>query len=213
MLSNRCDYAVNKTDPEAIVCRSVTGENVRLTREHFDSDEEFQKWKAWSDEDYRNAALRERAFNDRRYSFELDHLLDRHEYSDWLSAELKGSEKLKKGEIISIIRSILTDTQFRRLWQRFACEYELAEIASSEGVSVTAVVDAIRYAMKRLKSIKFSTHLKTYDAARDKANNKCQSKSNAHNRDGSQQQNCKFSVNNFIRHKTPCKNRAKKRDI
>lgn len=97
MLSNNSDYAVNKTDPEAIVCRSVTGENVRLTREHFDSDEEFQKCKAWSDEDYRNSALRERALNDRRYSFELDHLLDRHEYSDWLSAELKGSEKLKNG--------------------------------------------------------------------------------------------------------------------
>lgn len=207
MLSNNSDYAVNKTDPEAIVCRSVTGENVRLTREHFDSDEEFQKCKAWSDEDYRNSALRERALNDRRYSFELDHLLDRHEYSDWLSAELKGSEKLKKGEIISIIRSIirsiLTDTQFRRLWQRFACEYELAEIASSEGVSVTAVVDSIRYAMKRLTSIKFSTHLKTYDAARNKANNKCQSKSNAHNRDGSQQQNCELSVSNFILHKIP----------
>ena len=207
MLSNNSDYAVNKTDPEAIVCRSVTSENVRLTREHFDSDEEFQKCKAWSDEDYRNSALRERALNDRRYSFELDHLLDRHEYSDWLSAELKGSEKLKKGEIISIIRSIirsiLTDTQFRRLWQRFACEYELAEIASSEGVSVTAVVDSIRYAMKRLTSIKFSTHLKTYDAARNKANNKCQSKSNAHNRDGSQQQNCELSVSNFILHKIP----------
>lgn len=207
MLSNNSDYAVNKTDPEAIVCRSVTSENVRLTREHFDSDEEFQKCKAWSDEDYRNSALRERALNDRRYSFELDHLLDRHEYSDWLSAELKGSEKLKKGEIISIIRSIirsiLTDTQFRRLWQRFACEYELAEIASSEGVSVTAVVDSIRYAMKRLESIKFSTHLKTYDAARNKANNKCQSKSNAHNRDGSQQQNCELSVSNFILHKIP----------
>lgn len=207
MLSNNSDYAVNKTDPEAIVCRSVTGENVRLTREHFDSDEEFQKCKAWSDEDYRNSALRERALNDRRYSFELDHLLDRHEYSDWLSAELKGSEKLKKGEIISIIRSIirsiLTDTQFRRLWQRFACEYELAEIASGEGVSVTAVVDSIRYAMKRLTSIKFSTHLKTYDAARNKANNKCQSKSNAHNRDGSQQQNCELSVSNFILHKIP----------
>lgn len=207
MLSNNSDYAVNKTDPEAIVCRSVTSENVRLTREHFDSDEEFQKCKAWSDEDYRNSALRERALNDRRYSFELDHLLDRHEYSDWLSAELKGSEKLKKGEIISIIRSIirsiLTDTQFRRLWQRFACEYELAEIASSEGVSVTAVVDSIRYTMKRLKSIKFSIYLKTYDAARNKANNKCQSKSKAHNRDGSQQQNCELSVSNFILHKIP----------
>lgn len=39
------DYAANKTDAEAIVCRSATGEDVRLTRADFESDEEFQRWK------------------------------------------------------------------------------------------------------------------------------------------------------------------------
>ena len=42
------DYAANKTDAEAIVCRSATGEDVRLTRADFESDEEFQRWKGWS---------------------------------------------------------------------------------------------------------------------------------------------------------------------
>lgn len=54
MYSTNSDYAVNKNDPEAIVCRSVTGGNVRLTHEDFASDEEFEKWKHWSDNDYKN---------------------------------------------------------------------------------------------------------------------------------------------------------------
>ena len=37
--------------------------------------------------------------------------------------------------MVSRIRSLLTDTQFRRLWQRFACGRELADIAAEEGVS------------------------------------------------------------------------------
>ena len=41
MLSNRCDYAVNKTDQEASVYRSLTGENVRLIWADFDSEKEF----------------------------------------------------------------------------------------------------------------------------------------------------------------------------
>src|SRR5699024_12805398 len=60
------DYAANKTDAEAIVCRSATGEDVRLTRADFESDEEFQRWKGWSAADYKQSERRDRAYNDRR---------------------------------------------------------------------------------------------------------------------------------------------------
>ena len=62
------DYMTNKTDAEAIVCRSATGEDVRLTRADFESDEEFQRWKGWSDADYKQSERRDRAYNDRRLS-------------------------------------------------------------------------------------------------------------------------------------------------
>ena len=52
MFDRKSDYAINKKDPEAIVCKSVSGVHIRLTRVDFSSEEEFQKWKAWSDEDY-----------------------------------------------------------------------------------------------------------------------------------------------------------------
>ena len=46
MFNTNSDYAINKLDPDAIVCRSVSGEVVRITREDFASDEEFEIWKS-----------------------------------------------------------------------------------------------------------------------------------------------------------------------
>lgn len=63
---NKSDYNLNKTDQEAIVCPSVTGELVRITRADFDSDEEFKKWKDWSDKNYHSSEKRDRTYNDRR---------------------------------------------------------------------------------------------------------------------------------------------------
>ena len=57
MLDTQSDYALNKIDKTAIVCPSVTGEHVRLTREDFSSEEEFLRWKSWSDDDYHKIEL------------------------------------------------------------------------------------------------------------------------------------------------------------
>lgn len=51
MFDTHSDYALNKADKNAIVCPSVTGEHIRLTREDFSSEEEFLYWKDWSDND------------------------------------------------------------------------------------------------------------------------------------------------------------------
>ena len=41
MFDTKSDFALNKFDQDAIVCRSVTGVHIRLTREDFASEEEF----------------------------------------------------------------------------------------------------------------------------------------------------------------------------
>lgn len=87
------DYVANKTDAEAIVCRSVTGEDVRLTRADFDSDEEFQKWKSWSDADYKESERRDRAYNDRRLSLSAAYFLSDKELNECFSGELKADEQ------------------------------------------------------------------------------------------------------------------------
>ena len=57
MFNPKSDYALNKLDPDAIVCKSVSGVHIRLTREDFSSEEEFLYWKKLSDSDYHKREL------------------------------------------------------------------------------------------------------------------------------------------------------------
>lgn len=147
------DYAANKTDAEAIVCRSATGEDVRLTRADFESEEEFLKWKDWSDADYKQSERRDRAYNDRRLSLAAAYFLSDRE-NECLSGEPNAAEQQTRDDLVSHIRSLITDTQFSRLWRRFACGRELADIAAEEGVSVAAVSNSIKRAAKRIRATK-----------------------------------------------------------
>ena len=149
------DYAANKTDAEAIVCRSTTGEDVRLTRADFESDEEFQRWKGWSDADYKQSERRDRAYNDRRPSLAAAYFLSDRE-NECLSGEPNAAEQKTRDDLVSHIRSLLTDTQFSWLWRRFACGCELADIAAEDGVSVNAVADSIQRAIKKLGALRNS---------------------------------------------------------
>ena len=65
MFDTRSDYSLNKSDPGAIVYRSSYGVHIRLTREDFDSEEEFQKWKDWSDQDYHDTEKTGHVFSNR----------------------------------------------------------------------------------------------------------------------------------------------------
>ena len=48
MFDKKSEYALNKYDQDSIIYISVSG-RIRLTRADFSSEEEFLKWKAWSD--------------------------------------------------------------------------------------------------------------------------------------------------------------------
>ena len=52
MFNRKSSYALNKKDFNAIVYIDANENIIRLTREDFSSEEEFQKQKAWSDENY-----------------------------------------------------------------------------------------------------------------------------------------------------------------
>ena len=64
MFDTKSDFALNKFDRDAIVCRSVTGVHIRLTRADFASEEEFLRWKVWSDGDYYDTEKDGRDFYD-----------------------------------------------------------------------------------------------------------------------------------------------------
>ena len=52
MFNRKSSYALNKKDASAIVYIDANENIIRLIREDFASEEEFQKWKSWSDENY-----------------------------------------------------------------------------------------------------------------------------------------------------------------
>ena len=70
MFDRNSDYALNKKDPDAIVCKSATGIHIRLTRADFSSAEEFEKWKRWSDENYHAIEKADHRHSNRTISLE-----------------------------------------------------------------------------------------------------------------------------------------------
>lgn len=153
MFNTNSDYVINKLDTDAIVCRSVTGQLLRITREDFNSDEEFEKWKLWSDTDYHETELRDRAYSDRKTESSIARYIEAQD-ADWLTMELKAAEQSQHAQLIERMRGFLTDIQFKRIWQRFAVGLELADIAGSEGVSITAVASSIERAVKKLSQLR-----------------------------------------------------------
>ncbi len=157
MFDHKSDYALNKMNPDAIVYKSVTGEYVRLTRADFDSEEEFLKIKAWSDEDYQNTEKSERHFYDKGVS--LDSCMN---YLCWLPSieteiftalsDKEAAEKQAKevAEKIKLLKSWLTKTQYQRLWMHHAKGLSIEEIATHEEVSAQAVYECLANAWRRI---------------------------------------------------------------
>ena len=57
-------YSRNKRNSRAILCPDVFEQDHPLTPEQFSSEEEFQFWKTWSDEDYHDWELADHIYSD-----------------------------------------------------------------------------------------------------------------------------------------------------
>lgn len=150
MYNKRSDYALNKCDHEAIVFASTTGEVIRLTREDFATDAEFDQWKKWSDEDYHAAERGDKAYNDRKREFSYN----------WEPAVedsevrlLAAFEHCENAEKVRQLRSQLTKRQYIRLYKRFGLGMSVTAIATEENVSKAAVMTSIRSALHTLRKL------------------------------------------------------------
>lgn len=139
MIDIHSDYALNKIDKEAIVCPCASGEHIRLTREDFSSDKEFDYWKAWSDDNYHRTELDSRKDDD-CFSFEAE--LDTSTPSaeeailaSYVAAELAEQQR----QAFEQIKDRLTHKQFRRLYLHYVKGLSVEEIADIEGVSSKAI--------------------------------------------------------------------------
>ena len=154
MFNKKSSYALNKKAPDAIVYMDVNEVIIRLTREDFASEEEFLKWKSWSDGNYHTEdnqdvvegkhntsidGLSEAAFSIPAIDVVMDHQHEKFERRKMASV------------MASQIRDKLTETQFRRLWMYLVDGMTIDEIGGKEGVSHQAISLSITTTIRKIK--------------------------------------------------------------
>ena len=152
MYHRNSDYALNKQDPDAIVCKSVTGVHTRLRCEDFSSEEEFQIWKDWSDADYHAAENADGQLFD--HSLSINILLD----CPTPSAENTMIEYIDQKEqkevseaLAEQVKNLLTPKQYMRLCLYYLHGMSEVEIGRSEGVGQQRISRSLLAARKKLQ--------------------------------------------------------------
>lgn len=147
MVIQKTDYAVNKEQPDAIVWTSVTGEVIRLTRKDFGNEEEFMKWKEWSDSDYA-ATEKSSRMDDHCYPLRETDFVVQSSEDILLSDLLQNEEAAYAALLISRLQSHLTQRQYRRMWMRYVDGLSVTEIAKRESVAKAGISISLRAAKK-----------------------------------------------------------------
>ena len=154
MFDPKSDYALNKKDKEAIVCPSATGIHIRLTREDFDSEEEFLRWKVWSDGDYKGIEGAGRSYYDNCISMiEAMKSTGASAEDDFFAPLLKVEQKEQRAALIQQVKAVLTETQYRRLWMLCVEGKSVNRIAELEHVTFQAVYISLARARTAIVNI------------------------------------------------------------
>lgn len=147
------DHVRNKMDPAAIVYRDDTGSVTRLTAEDFNSKEEFDAWKQWSDEDYHRQAKSDRAYYDHTVSVSPEQIQQESVCSSVGTDSDTASQARKTGRkavTFSKVKHILTRKQFRRFYLYYIKGMSQEDIAKKEKVSQASVCESIAAAERKL---------------------------------------------------------------
>lgn len=159
MYDHKSVYGKNKKDWDAIVCPTANGRVVRLTVSDFSSEEEFKKWKEWSDADYHSSSKEIDRYYKRTVSL--------HSISERISVVVDFSGTLQKEEHFNsveeiydwfsiAIQSCLTAKERRRFWYYIIEGLTMEKIARIENVSQQSISESLASARR-----KFKKYLKT----------------------------------------------------
>jgi len=153
-------YAMNKADKDAIVYVDAFGTITRLTRDDFASEEEFRKWKGYSDEDYHEQEKADHVERNHTISIEEipEGLLATESAEDTFFSEIERRKREKtKNELLDLLRRNMTETQFRRLHKYYGENMTLKEIEGTESADLRRISKSIHagkaHAKKILKNI------------------------------------------------------------
>ncbi len=154
MFDKNSDYALNKLNPDAIVCKSVTGVHIKLKREDFTSEEEFLYWKKDSDSNYKEIESAGRGYDDNCVPLAEAMGATAASAEDAFFAPILNAERREQRvTLLQQVKELLTETQYRRLLQYFVEHLSVDEIAQREGVSHQSVSECIAAAKKKIVNI------------------------------------------------------------
>ena len=151
MFNPKTIYALNKKDPDAIVYTDADGGTTRLTRADFDSPEEFDRWKSWSDQDLHAEDNRDQVY--------LHHTRSMNEVADTLTPDPEAlmeqridmKERYRiSAEILARVKELLTERQYRRLWMYCVEDLDVKDIAQKEGTVHSSISESIQRAKKKI---------------------------------------------------------------
>ena len=153
MFDKKSDYALNKYENNAIVYISVTG-IVYLTRKDFANEEEFLKWKSWSDGDYQVGEQAGRSFYDNTVS--LDGKLGVTGAVASIEDELfaikdEAEHRQIYASLLKHIKSRLTEKQYCRLWLYYVEDLSERDIAAIEHVGQQRISKSITIGKKIIR--------------------------------------------------------------
>ena len=147
-------YSINKKNPDAVVYKFANGEESRITRADFATEEEFLAFKAWSDEDLHIEDKREVLAGIRQVSIEdiSEAAIATPAVDVVMEHQLQRSEQRRKiSELVVQLKDKLTETQFRRLWMYCVDGKTEQQIAEIEGVDQQRISKSILAAKKKIK--------------------------------------------------------------
>lgn len=155
MFDKKNDYALNIADKNAIVYQDAFGTLIRITPEQFPSIKEFRKWKNWSK--MKAHTIEKKEHIHRNHTVSLSDHEDRTTTTPGIEESLVEQENLLSYrqsalEQVQMIRRILTDKQFQRLWMYCVDNLSVEQIALIEGATSPAIYKSIRQSKKKIYS-------------------------------------------------------------
>ncbi len=155
------DYTLNKNMPEAIVYRDVNGDLNILSEASFASREEFEEWKAWSDNNYREIEKPDRQYNGNKLPL-FDHDCPAQSAENVYFSREERAEKEKEQEdlIVRLMRG-LTRKEARRTALYYFDDNKQEAIAEMEGATQSSIQKAIDRSVKKMSKRNCKLSVKT----------------------------------------------------
>lgn len=146
------DYAYNKACKNEIVYRTVSGEIIRLNVNDFANEEEFRKWKEYSDEDYHTSNKADDMFSKKTACIDFVNETDFKSVDACdVLVESEETNRFLAEAIREYLKDSLSDKQLRRLILDVVYNVGQDKIAELEGCTQSAIAHSLADGKKRAK--------------------------------------------------------------